>query len=229
MTVALFVTCLADTLYPAVGSATVRLLERLGGVEFPRAQTCCGQLHLNAGYPDVAATLARQFVEVFDGREAVVSPSGSCVAHVRAHVPELTVDSGGVAARTWELSEFLVDRLEVTGWARGSWARSPTTRPVTHFGCWRWGSGRSPCCGRCPVSTCVRSTRRRSAAASADVRDQERAGLLGDAGRQAAAGGGDGGQRGVRVRRIVPVAHPRWAGAAGSAVRAVHLAEVLAS
>ena len=58
MTVALFVTCLADTLYPAVGSVTVRLLERLGvGLEFPRAQTCCGQLHLNAGFPDVAATL----------------------------------------------------------------------------------------------------------------------------------------------------------------------------
>jgi L-lactate dehydrogenase complex protein LldE len=132
MTVALFVTCLADTLYPAVGSATVRLLERLGvGVEFPRAQTCCGQLHLNAGYPDVAATLARRFVEVFDGYEAVVSPSGSCVAHVRAHVPELTVDSGGVAARTWELSEFLVDRLDVTEVGSG-FVGSLTYHPTCH-------------------------------------------------------------------------------------------------
>jgi L-lactate dehydrogenase complex protein LldE len=132
MSVALFVTCLADTLYPAVGSATVRLLERLGvGVEFPRAQTCCGQLHLNAGYPDVAATLARRFVEVFDGYEAVVSPSGSCAAHVRVHVPELAVDSGGIAARTWELSEFLVDRLGVTEVGSG-FVGSLTYHPTCH-------------------------------------------------------------------------------------------------
>ena len=52
--VALFVTCLADTLYPSVGRATVTLLERLGvEVSFPREQTCCGQLHLNAGYPEM--------------------------------------------------------------------------------------------------------------------------------------------------------------------------------
>jgi L-lactate dehydrogenase complex protein LldE len=132
MTVALFVTCLADTLYPAVGSATVRLLERLGvGVEFPRAQTCCGQLHLNAGYPDVATTLARRFVEVFDGYEAVISPSGSCAAHVRVHVPELAVDSGGIAARTWELTEFLVDRLGVTD-AGSRFVGSLTYHPTCH-------------------------------------------------------------------------------------------------
>ena len=132
MTVALFVTCLADTLYPAVGSATVRLLERLGvGLEFPRAQTCCGQLHLNAGFPDVAATLARRFVDVFDRYEAVVSPSGSCAAHVRVHVPELAVDSGGVAARTWELSEFLVDRLGVSD-VGSAFVGSLTYHPTCH-------------------------------------------------------------------------------------------------
>ena len=71
--VALFVTCLADTLYPSVGRATVTVLERLGvEVVFPRAQTCCGQLHVNAGYPDVAAALAVRFVEVFAGFDAVV-------------------------------------------------------------------------------------------------------------------------------------------------------------
>ena len=108
MRVALFVTCLVDTLQPAVGRATVEVLERLGvEVAFPREQTCCGQLHLNAGYPDVAASLGGRFAEVFAGYEAVVSPSGSCVAHVRAHVP------GDVASRTWELSQFLVDRLGV--------------------------------------------------------------------------------------------------------------------
>jgi len=110
--VALFVTCLADTLQPSVGRATVAVLERLGvEVAFPRGQTCCGQLHLNAGHPEVAAALAQQFVEVFAGFDAVVAPSGSCVAHVRAHVGAQVPDPDGVVARTWELSEFLVDRL----------------------------------------------------------------------------------------------------------------------
>lgn len=112
--VALFVTCLADTLYPEAGRATVTLLERLGvAVAFPWAQTCCGQLHRNAGYPDVAAQLATRFVDVFAGFEWIVAPSGSCAAHVREHVPELTRDPDGVASRTLELSEFLVDRLGV--------------------------------------------------------------------------------------------------------------------
>jgi L-lactate dehydrogenase complex protein LldE len=114
MRVALFVTCLVDTLSPEVGRATVTLLERLGvGVVFPREQTCCGQLHLNAGRPDVAAALARRYVETFAGEETIVAPSGSCVAHVRSHVGELAADPGGVAARTLELSELVVDRLGV--------------------------------------------------------------------------------------------------------------------
>ena len=110
--VALFVTCLADTLQPSVGRATVAVLERVGvEVEFPRAQTCCGQLHLNAGHAEVAAALAQRFVEVFAGYDAVVAPSGSCVAHVRTHVARHARDPEGVAGRTYELSELLVDRL----------------------------------------------------------------------------------------------------------------------
>ena len=130
--VALFVTCLADTLYPSVGRATVALLERLGvEVAFPRAQTCCGQLHLNAGYPDVARALAARFVEVFAGFDAVVAPSGSCVAHVRSHVLEHAADPDGVAERTFELSELVVDRLGVTDVGSG-YAGSITYHPTCH-------------------------------------------------------------------------------------------------
>lgn len=130
--VALFVTCLADTLYPSVGRATVALLERLGvEVAFPRAQTCCGQLHLNAGYPDVATALAARFVEVFAGFDAVVAPSGSCVAHVRSHVLEHAADPDGVAERTFELSELVVDRLGVTDVGSG-YAGSITYHPTCH-------------------------------------------------------------------------------------------------
>jgi L-lactate dehydrogenase complex protein LldE len=128
--VALFVTCLADTLQPSVGRATVAVLERLGvEVAFPRAQTCCGQLHLNAGYPEVAAVLARRFVEVFSGFDAVVAPSGSCVAHVRTHVGHAAADPEHVAARTFELSELLVDGLgivDVGSRFAGSVAYHPT-------------------------------------------------------------------------------------------------------
>jgi L-lactate dehydrogenase complex protein LldE len=107
--VALFVTCLADTLFPEVGRATVAVLERLGiEVVFPLEQTCCGQMHGNSGYPVEAAALARRFVEVFEPYEAVVTPSGSCAAQVREHFPGLLGDDDrGVPARTWELSQFL--------------------------------------------------------------------------------------------------------------------------
>ncbi len=125
----LFITCLADTLAPAVGRATVKVLERAGvEVEFPREQTCCGQMHFNAGHVDVAKTLARRFVEVFDPYEAIVTPSGSCAAHVRTHVSALVPDDRGVPGRTRELSEFLVERgpVDLGSSFRGSVTYHPT-------------------------------------------------------------------------------------------------------
>jgi L-lactate dehydrogenase complex protein LldE len=127
---ALFITCLGDTLAPQVGRATVEVLERLGmEPTFPREQTCCGQMHFNAGHIDDARALARRFVEVFDGYEAIVAPSGSCAAHVRSHVPEFVGDDRGVPARTWELCEFLVEHgglTEVESTYRGSVTYHPT-------------------------------------------------------------------------------------------------------
>jgi len=121
MRVALFVTCLADTLFPDVGKATVRLLERLGQqVEFPEAQTCCGQMHVNTGYLRDALPLVRRYAEVFDGYEAIVVPSGSCtgsVRHQHAMVArrygdeDLARRAEAAASRTYELSEFLTDVL----------------------------------------------------------------------------------------------------------------------
>ena len=123
MRIALFVTCLADTLFPDVGQATVRLLERLGHqVEFPTAQTCCGQMHINTGYQRQALPLIRRHADVFAGYEAIVAPSGSCagsVRHQHAMVArrygdqDLARRAEAVAARTYELSEFLIDVLGV--------------------------------------------------------------------------------------------------------------------
>ena len=104
MRIALFVTCVGDSFSPEAGRATVELLERLGHeVVFPEQQTCCGQLHANSGYAHDAALLVRRFGEVFRGLDAIVSPSSSCVGHLRTHDPAL-------AGRLFELSEFLVTR-----------------------------------------------------------------------------------------------------------------------
>ena len=127
MRVALFVTCLADALYPSVGQATVAVLERLGHeVVFPDRQTCCGQMHINTGYQRQALPLVRHYADVFaglgSGFEAIVAPSGSCVGSVRhqhAMVARRAGDEGlataaaAVAGRTHELSELLVDVLGV--------------------------------------------------------------------------------------------------------------------
>src|SRR5688572_13195319 len=75
MRVALFVTCVNDLMYPQTGKAVVALLERLGvTVEFPEAQTCCGQMHANSGYRDEAIPLVRGFMSTFDSYDAVVAP-----------------------------------------------------------------------------------------------------------------------------------------------------------
>jgi L-lactate dehydrogenase complex protein LldE len=113
--VALMATCLTDTFFPDTARAVVRLLERLGcTVEFPAAQTCCGQMHYNTGYRKQATMLARRTAKAFDGYDAVVAPSGSCAGMVRDIYPSLHRSTASVAARTYELSEFLVDVLGVT-------------------------------------------------------------------------------------------------------------------
>lgn len=109
MTVQLFVTCLVDLVRPEVGEATVRVLERQGvRVEFPAAQTCCGQFAFSAGYRRQAQALARSFASAFPGTDPVVCPSGSCAAMVRRHYPELLGTAGEtLAGRVWELTGFL--------------------------------------------------------------------------------------------------------------------------
>jgi L-lactate dehydrogenase complex protein LldE len=119
--VALFITCFNDTLFPGTGRAVVELLERLGHeVDFPEEQTCCGQMHGNSGYQEDATALMKRFVRVFDAADVIVSPSGSCAAMVREQYPYLAredpvllAEVEALGARTYELSELLVDVLGV--------------------------------------------------------------------------------------------------------------------
>jgi L-lactate dehydrogenase complex protein LldE len=118
LTVGLFIPCYIEQLYPEVGIATVRLLERHGvRVEYPEDQTCCGQPMANTGCQADAAPLARKFLRLFHGYEYVVAPSGSCVSMVRNHYDAFLAGQPGfdhLRRSTFELCEFLVDVLKVS-------------------------------------------------------------------------------------------------------------------
>ena len=125
MRVALFITCFNDTLFPQTGRAVVTLLERLGcEVDFPEAQTCCGQMHTNTGYRERGLTLARRFERVFADADVVVSPSASCVAYLREN-------GAGLDGRLNELTEFLVDRLGVED-VGATFPHKVTLHPTCH-------------------------------------------------------------------------------------------------
>ena len=116
--IAVFVTCLVDQCLPEVGVAAVRLLRRAGfHVAFPKAQTCCGQPFYNSGFRSQAAALARRTIELLEPYPAVVLPSGSCTAMIRLEYPHLLAEDAiwraraqAVAAKTFELSEFLAEQ-----------------------------------------------------------------------------------------------------------------------
>ena len=112
----LFVTCLVDQFYPQVGEAMVTVLRRAGVIlDFPEAQTCCGQPAFNSGFQHQARELAERFISIFEGDRYVVTPSGSCASMVRVFYPELFKDSPEtlekarhLSSRVYEFSEFLV-------------------------------------------------------------------------------------------------------------------------
>jgi L-lactate dehydrogenase complex protein LldE len=119
--VSLFIPCLVEHFLPEVGEATVRILVRAGmEVRYPEAQTCCGQMQFKTGHQREARSMARHFLRVFKDAEAVVAPSGSCVAMVRHHYRTLFRDDAlwlpraeALGRRTFELTEFLVDVLGI--------------------------------------------------------------------------------------------------------------------
>lgn len=141
MRVGLMVTCVNDAMFPDVGKATVTLLERLGvEVDFPEAQTCCGQPMVNTGYVAEAVPAVRSFVDAFAAYDAVVVPSGSCAGSVRHQHPMVArrVGDAGLASavaetgpRVFELTEFLVDVLGVED-VGASFPHRVTYHPTCH-------------------------------------------------------------------------------------------------
>jgi len=119
--VSLFIPCFVDQLTPAVGMDVARVLRRIGcEIDFPEAQTCCGQPAFNTGYWDDARPVAEHFLRVFRTAEAVVCPSGSCTTMVRNFYPELLAgtplvdEAKSMGSRVFEFSEFLVKVAGVT-------------------------------------------------------------------------------------------------------------------
>jgi L-lactate dehydrogenase complex protein LldE len=122
MRVGLLVTCLVDLMRPSVGFAALELLESAGvDVHVPASQTCCGQPAYNAGDRADAIALARKLVGEFEACDYVVAPSGSCAGMLRTHYPELLGDdpawkrrAAALGAKTYELTQFLVDVLRIS-------------------------------------------------------------------------------------------------------------------
>jgi L-lactate dehydrogenase complex protein LldE len=140
-TVQLFVTCLVDTFYPEVGEAIIDILSRLGvTMDFAPDQTCCGQPAFNAGLRADAHQMAEHMIRTFEAAPGdIVSPSGSCVHMMRVNYPELFADdpawltrAQSLAARTFEFSEYLVDKLGVTD-VGARWDGILTYHPSCHL------------------------------------------------------------------------------------------------
>ncbi|WP_152391829.1 (Fe-S)-binding protein [Paenibacillus guangzhouensis] len=121
MKVSLFITCLSDAIYPRVGEAMVRLLARYGvQVEFPKAQTCCGQPAFNSGYWEEARESARTLLAAFEDSDFVISPSGSCTGMIQHYYPKLfehdpvmLQKAKQLQEKTYEFTQFLVQVLGV--------------------------------------------------------------------------------------------------------------------
>ena len=120
--VSLFVTCIVDMIYPGTGMSVVDILEHVGvAVDFPPAQTCCGQPAFNSGYRDETRRVAQHFFKAFAEAEVIVCPSGSCATMLRHEYPHLFTPEDGeayeqarrIASITWEFSEFLVEGLGI--------------------------------------------------------------------------------------------------------------------
>src|SRR3974377_2150622 len=120
--ITLFIPCFVDQFYPQVGMSIVQVLERLGHtVDYPEAQTCCGQPAFHAGYwADGRAVRERQMT-IFRDAEAVVIASGSCGAMVQVFYPELfrhhprEKEARTLAGKTFEFSDFLGNPLCARG------------------------------------------------------------------------------------------------------------------
>lgn len=108
MKISLFIPCYVDQFYPKVGIATLELLEKMGcEVQYPLGQTCCGQPMANSGFETYSKNSTENFIDNFSDAEYIVSPSGSCVHHIRDHILPSGSEKPAVSRKVYELTDFL--------------------------------------------------------------------------------------------------------------------------
>ncbi|CQR70753.1 Lactate utilization protein A [Sporomusa ovata DSM 2662] len=120
MKASIFITCICDSMYPQVGEAMVRVLEKLGvTLDFPPEQTCCGQPALSSGYWEDARPVAETMLTAFKNSQYVVAPAGSCITAVKEYYPllfekepEKYRQAKELSAKLFEFSEFVVKILK---------------------------------------------------------------------------------------------------------------------
>ena len=116
MTVGLFIPCYIDQFYPNAAIATLNLLTKLGvDVVYPNRQTCCGQPMANSGFEHLTQGCNDLFIDNFSDFDYIVSPSGSCVLHIKDHLHAdgKASEAKGIRKKIYELTEFLTDVLKV--------------------------------------------------------------------------------------------------------------------
>ncbi len=112
--IGLFIPCYIDQFYPQVGIATLQLLKKFGlNVDYPLDQTCCGQPMANSGFSALTKGCNENFIKNFENFDYIVSPSGSCVLHIKEHLNSWTAFRSVLPERIFELCEFLTDILKV--------------------------------------------------------------------------------------------------------------------
>jgi glycolate oxidase iron-sulfur subunit len=124
--VAFFVGCLIDKIFPQVGEATLKVLEHHGvGVYLPAGQGCCGIPALSSGDTHTFKNLVRLNLKLLDDPGApcdyLVTACATCSSTIKKlwllmmqdADPEEQQRLADLAARTLDISQFLVDKVGV--------------------------------------------------------------------------------------------------------------------
>lgn len=121
ISVQLFIPCFVDQFYPQTGLNMVKVLEHFGcEVSYNPNQTCCGQPAYNAGYIHEAKKVATKFINDYNNKNYIVTPSGSCTGYVRHGFDkmfdpknDIWVTQNEIKSNLFEFTEFLNNILKI--------------------------------------------------------------------------------------------------------------------
>jgi glycolate oxidase iron-sulfur subunit len=140
--VAFFVGCLIDKIFPQVGEAVLKVLDHHGvGVYLPPGQGCCGIPALSGGDTQTFKELVRLNLKLLDDPAApcdyLVTACATCSSTITKLWPLMLQEAdpaeqrrvAGLAARTLDISQFLVDKV---GLAAAAPAAADGRIPLTY-------------------------------------------------------------------------------------------------